>query len=376
MIPVDLGAARHTAPGEITAGVSIAATGWLAPQGREALEGLRLWVSRVAGEGGLVVTPGGPRRGLRLVVLDDESRAARAGENVRALLDDHRVDLLLGPYGSGLVFAAAATAAARGRVLWNHGGTADTLWTPGCRLVSVPSPASDYLRALPSTLRRQDPGLARIVVLVRDRGAFAPAVARGIVEGAAGAGCTVSVIPVRPPLDARTLLDRARGYAPHLVVTAGSFADDVAVVRHRDRLERRTRLAAVAAGVEAFGREAGEAAEGVVGPSQWEPETAPRPAVGPDAGWFVEAYRRAAGGAPGYVAAPACARGIVLAECVRRAGTLEDAALLATARALTTTTFFGDFRLDPATLRQVGHRGRLVEWRQGRKVVWPAADPA
>jgi branched-chain amino acid transport system substrate-binding protein len=59
--------------------------------------------------------------------------------------------------------------------------------------------------------------------------------------------------------------------------------------------------------------------------------------------------------------------GLIIGECIRRADSLEDRELLAAARGLDTTTLYGGFRLDPATLRQVGHEMLLVEWRDGRK---------
>jgi hypothetical protein len=70
---------------------------------------------------------------------------------------------------------------------------------------------------------------------------------------------------------------------------------------------------------------------------------------------------------PGYVAAQAYTMGLIIGECIRRADSLEDRELLAAARGLDTTTLYGRFRLDPDTLRQVGHEILLVEWRDGRK---------
>jgi branched-chain amino acid transport system substrate-binding protein len=361
----------------VTAGVSIALTGRLERQGREALDGLRLWADDVGRAGGLVVGPGTPPAPLRLIVLDDRSRREQARENVRRLLDEHRADVLLGPYGSHLVLAVAPIVDERGGLLWNHGGSADALWEGGGhRVVSAASPASDYFRALPSVLRGRDPRLTRIIALYHMRGVFAPAVARGLAEGAAAAGCEpAALVPFTPAEDMTGLLDRAAAADPHLLVAAGSFSDDVEIVRRRRRLPAGTRLAVVAAGLAAFGDEVGEAADGVIGPSQWEPEgrgadgedDAPR--IGPDREAFLARYRGALGGRPGYVAAQAYAVGLVAAECVRQAGTLRPDDLLPVAGRLDTTTFFGRFRLDPATLRQVGHRVLLVEWRRGRKVV-------
>lgn len=360
-----------TGRGEIVAGVSIALSGPLALQGREAVSGLRLWADHVHQVGGLAVGGDTSPRPLRLIVLDDESRTDRARLNVAHLLDGAGVALLFGPYGSHLVLDVAPLAESRGRLLWNHGGTADSLWDRGFRrLVSVASPASDYFRSLPALLRRREPAATRVVVLHSGRGAFAPAVAGGVVAGARAAGCEpVLRIPFAPGVDdIGALLDRARAHEPHVVIGAGRFADDVTIARERLRLRPGTRVALVAAGIDAFGREAGDAAEGVIGPSQWEPDQRSAPQVGPPGDRFMQEYRRTFGQHPGYVAAQAYALGLVIAACAKSSDSLEDDALLRAARALDTATFFGGFRLEPSTLRQVGHRIRLVEWRRGRRV--------
>ena len=116
-----------------------------------------------------------------------------------------------------------------------------------------------------------------------------------------------------------------------------------------------------------FHQELGVHAEGVIGPSQWEPHLYERPSLGPSSAWFVSEFRRVFQRDPGYVAAQAYAMGLILSECIRRANSLEDRKLLAAALALDTTTLYGGFRLDPATLRQVGHEILLVEWRSGRR---------
>jgi len=141
------------------------------------------------------------------------------------------------------------------------------------------------------------------------------------------------------------------------------------LVKRRARLPARTTLAVVAAGLAAFHAELGELAEGVIGPSQWEPSVSEEPLLGPESAWFSKAFRRAFQKAPEYPAAQAFALGVVLTECLRRVGTLEDGALLGVARALETTTLYGGFRLDPVTSRQVGHRIHLVQWQSGAKVI-------
>jgi ABC-type branched-subunit amino acid transport system substrate-binding protein len=118
-------------------------------------------------------------------------------------------------------------------------------------------------------------------------------------------------------------------------------------------------LGAVAAGLPAFG-ELGKAAEGVLGPVQWWPDSR-TPEVGPSGTDFAARYRRRVGNEPSYVAAQAAAAGY-LAQAAERLGlTAGDVP------GWTTSTLLGDFALDGAW-RQVGHRVTTIRWRDGRMV--------
>ncbi len=346
-------------------GASLSLSGQFQRQGEQARDGLRLWVDYATRTGA------GPAP--RLIVLDDESRAAIARAHVRRLLAEDHVDVLVGPYSSGLVRAVTPLAAAAGKVLWNHGGTSDTLFEDGGRhVVSVGSLASDYLRDLPGWVRRRAPQASRVGILHAAAGTFAGQVARGAAEGARAAGFTeVRLVAFESPLqDARALLREAALTAPDLLVGVGAFPDDLAMARERSVLPRRTLLALVGAGLAAFGEAMGDLTEGIMGPSQWEATADESPLMGPDSTWFARAFEGAFHRTAEYPAAQAFALGLIVAECRRRcAGSLDDAALLAAAYALETTTFYGGFRLDRPTGRQVGHRIRLVQWRDGRKRV-------
>jgi branched-chain amino acid transport system substrate-binding protein len=354
----------------VLAGVSVSITGELRRQGQEALNAIRLWAEHVERAGGIAVNDGGPPRRLRLILLDDASRTERAKDNILRLLADERVDLLLGPYSSKLALAAASVTEACGKILWNHGGSSDAMWSTGYRrVISVPSPASDYLRVVPGLARLRDPRVRRVSVLHASRGSFAAHVARGAAQGAKAVGFdAIELVPFEPPLgDARALLEQALAARPDVVIGVGSFEDDLSIVRHRRLLEGVSTLAVVAAGLDAFHREVGELAEGVIGPSQWEAAAEEVPETGPDSRWFCSEFERSFGQSPGYPAAQAYAVGVIIQECVKRARSLDDDTLLRVARGLQTTTLYGAFRLDPVRLRQTGHRVHLVEWRQGRK---------
>jgi ABC-type branched-subunit amino acid transport system substrate-binding protein len=313
-------------------GASLSLSGPFRRQGEQARDGLRLWVDYVKN------TRDGPTP--HLIVLDDRSRAPVAREHVRYLLAEEHVDVLIGPYSSGLV--------------------------------RVVAPSVDYLRDLPHWIRRRAPEADRATIVYAASGTFAGQVARGAAEGARAAGFTeIRLATFEPPLrDARALLRDAAEREPDLLLSVGTFADDLVIARQRATLPGATVLALVGAGLAAFGGEVGDLAEGIMGPSQWEPTVGEAPLTGPDSTWFAGALEGATQRTPEYPAAQAFAIGLIFGECRRRcAGSLDDDALLDAARALQTTTFYGAFRLDPVTGRQVGHRIRLVQWRDGRKRV-------
>src|SRR5262245_6849354 len=356
-------------PEPVVAGVSVSVSGPLCRQGQDAHDGIRLWVEHVASAGGLMLGRSRAKRPLRLVALDDASNVSRARANAARVLTQERVDLLLGPYGSSSTLAVARLAAAHGKILWNHGGASDAVTEAApASVVSVLSPASECLRGLPR-LARQRTGAQRVVVLYAERGTFASSVRRGVEEGARAAGfASVRAVAFDSPLhDAKALLRAALADHPSLLVVAGRFEDDVAIARERGMLETVGTVACVAAGADAFHRELGVLADGVIGPSQWEPHLYERPSIGPSSAWFCSEFRRVFQRDPGYVAAQAYALGIIVGECVRHTDSLEDRALLAAARRLDTTALYGRFRLDPDSLRQVGHEILLVEWRGGVK---------
>jgi ABC-type branched-subunit amino acid transport system substrate-binding protein len=318
-----------------TAALTLSLSGSFARQGTEAAQGIRLWAES---------------SGVRLALVDDRSSKDIAIQAYAAWVDNGGPELLLGPYASGLVRAVAPVARGAGRLLWNHGGSADDLAQPG--VVSLAAPASSYFDDLVDQAVVQH--VDRLIV-VKGKGPFARAVADGAASRASAQG-----------LDARTVdasavqAEDAGAGTAFLVV--GRFEDDVAVIRHlRDRRQPPAVLGAVGAGIAAFGQELKEAAEGVLGPVQWWP-SAKKPEIGPSGVDFAASYQRRTGREPSYPAAQAAAAGYLAHAAHRSRVAAEDLPGWAT------STLLGDFALD-AAWRQVGHRVTTVRWQGGRMVL-------
>jgi ABC-type branched-subunit amino acid transport system substrate-binding protein len=315
----------------ITAALTLSLTGKYGRQGTEAAEGVRLWADQAS---------------IRLTLIDDHSSKARAVEAYAGWIDG--VDLLLGPYASGLVRAVGPLVRDAGRILWNHGGSADDLAQPG--IASLPAPASTYFEGIVDEAINRN--LGRLIV-VQGPGPFARTVANGAKTRAAEQGIDIQTI------DASAVENEVLDEAALLV--AGPFEHDVAVVRGlRDRGHSPALLGAVAAGIPAFAQELGDAAEGVLAPVQWWPDSQ-TPKIGPSGTDFVTHHQHRTGRHPSYPAAQAAAAGYLAHAAHRLDLGVDDLPRW------TTSTLFGDFTLDP-DWNQVGHHITTIHWQRGRMI--------
>jgi branched-chain amino acid transport system substrate-binding protein len=95
----------------IKIGFSLALTGPLAPNGKQALLGAKIWEEEINAKGGLL------GRKVELVNYDDQSNPANVPGIYTKLLDVDKVDLIMAPYGTNLVAPAIPVAMQKGKVM-------------------------------------------------------------------------------------------------------------------------------------------------------------------------------------------------------------------------------------------------------------------
>lgn len=286
-------------------------------------------------------------------VLVEDDRGDPETTRRRLVSLSRRCDLLLGPYSTLLMRAAADVAAEHDRLIWNHGGAGVVQHAVPGRVVSVLTPTSEYAAPFVQHLAAR-PDRARLA-LVQGRGRFARQVIAGAERRAAAAGlATVHADDATLPTDGE----------PWDLFCAGTFEEDIAVVRTARAAARPPRtIGTVAAGVREF-HDAVPDSDDVLGVAQWFPGTTPTAAIGPSEEEFVTAYRHAAGTVPDYPAVQAVAAAALAVHCAGLAtGTATDD-LWPVAASLRTSTLFGAFAVDDAGT-QTAHLMTLVRWRHG-----------
>jgi branched-chain amino acid transport system substrate-binding protein len=291
-----------------------------------------------------------------LVIEDDESDPQVLGRTLRRVAD--AVDVLLSPYSTQLVRAAAAMASVEGWLLWNHGGSGDDVENSYAgHLVSLLTPASRYAEQF---IRRVLNHTDIELWIVHGKGSFGRQVAAGAYQAAQRAGIRTQRLEHGDAWSSSTPSE------PWALFSAGTFEQDVEIVRRsRGHSNPPSTICAVAAGVQEFASEI-EHPEGIYGVGQWFPGTvANSHEIGPSETTFLTAYADHTKMRIDYPAVQAVAGAALAAHCVRRAGTTDPEPLWAAAAALDTETLFGGFKIDPVTGAQVKHEVVLVQWARG-----------
>lgn len=353
-------------------------TGRYRGPGRQARAGVLAWIDDTNRAGGIRVCDRLARLPVRLICYDDAGQGERCSRLTERLIVDNHVDVLLGPYASGLTRRAAAVAAQHERVLWNHGGSTDAVYrTNNAWVVGLLTPASHYFHGVIDAVVEACPELRRVTILHGTTGAFPRDVGTGAVQHCRERGIeTVQSIAFPPHTDDfMPLLQPLQVHPPDVLLGVGRIEDDLRLAAQLVDLGLPLKLVGlIVTPLQQFQTTLGKAVNGFTGPSQWEPGVVQAPDYGPATADVLRRLQRYTSEEVhiDYPMAQAYAGCLVVQRCIEVAGSLAQHALRRVAGELDFTTFYGRYRIDPHTGRQVGHVMPVVQWQQGSKVmVWP-----
>lgn len=377
---VVLGALAFAAGSTVTIGFTVSKTGKYNVESVNQLHGIELWQKWINDQGGIKI--GNKRYQVALKYYDDESKSDRVQQLYSRLISQDKVDLLISPYSSGLTAKAAIISEQYGKIMVATGAASDSIFELGYENVyQIYTPASHYLTGTLDMLKAADSGLKKLAVVYEDS-KFAKAVAKAASDYAKQVGFDVVMFEGYPPstTDFGPIINKIRASGAQALVGGGHYADGATFARQLYEQQLPLNLIAllVAPASDEFAQ-LGDAAVGVVAPSQWEPAVKFVPDFGPTAEEFTKMYKDAYGKIPAYRAAGGFAAGLVLQNALERAGSLDPAKVRAALDSTDATIFFGriKFSTDPASHGlQLGHEMVQIQWqKQGgqlaKQIVWP-----
>jgi len=371
----------------VTIGFTASITGSYNTESTRQVDGLQLWMDDVNNAGGIHLSNGTVLM-FESKSYDDESNKDRVQELYTTLATTDNADFLISPYSSGLTAAASVIAEQYGKVMITTGAASDDNYKQGYTGVyQVYTPSSRYLTSSIDLLASLDSS-AKKIAFVYENSTFSTGVAEAAKAYAEGLGYDVVLYEGYDAgtTDFSAIINKVQAAAPDAILGGGHFADGEALARQLNEKQVPVKFVSllVAAPEPSFS-ELGDAAKGIAGPSQWEPQVKFTEEgamadgttwIGPTGEDFVSEYTAAYGEDPSYHAAGGYAAGLLLQYAIQTADSIDPDAIKAALDGADLTTFYGNIKFDTSADNhglQVGHAMVVVQWDDNlvKQIVWP-----
>ncbi len=328
-------------------GAAVSETGRFSREGKDTRQGYGVWLDWVNNEyGGIKV--GNERYRVELVMYDDEGDPDTAARLVEKLINEDRVDFLLGPYSSFLTQSASAIAEKYGKIMIEGNGAAQPLFERGFQnLFAVLTPALNYTRSALQLLVEKG---AKTVVIAYEDTAFPTSVADGAQSWAAEYGLEVLGVETYPVnvADVSGIMSKFKELEPDIFVGGGHFNDAVLFIRAAKELDFNPKAMVITVGPSnpKLIEEVGADSEYVIGPTQWEASMSYADDYFGTAAEYAARYQKMWGEPPTYQAAESTATALALHIAIEQAASLDTDAVRTALRNLDVVTFYGPINFD------------------------------
>ncbi|MEI7848793.1 MAG: amino acid ABC transporter substrate-binding protein [Chloroflexota bacterium] len=365
-------------------GFTASLTGKLNVESTRQNNGFKLWMDQVNAAGGIKLADGSVIK-FDSKFYDDESKTDRVQELYTKLVTEDKADFLLSPYSSGLADASAVIAEQYGKVMVTTGAASDGTYKKGYTLVyQAYTPASRYLTGALDALANVD-SKAKKLAIIHENDKFSSDVADKLKAYAESKGYEIAIYEGYDTgtTDFAPIINKIPADVD-AVMGGGHFADGQQFAKAMSEKGIQAKfIALLVAPPEPKFAEIGDAAAGIVGPSQWEPQAAFTPDYGPSGADFISAYKAAySGEEPSYHAAGGYVAALILQKAIETAGSLDTKAVKTALDATNMTTFFGPIKFDTSAEAhglQTGHEMIFIQWQKDatgtlvKQVIWPLA---
>jgi branched-chain amino acid transport system substrate-binding protein len=359
----------------IKIGVAISLTGAMAREGELEVGGYKLWGKIINEKGctfGEVQKLGCPGPGLlgrqvEFIVYDDKSDPSESVKLVRKLIVSDKVDLILGPYGSGASNAIAPLAEDYKMPIITPLANASVIWEGKKRewFVGVLPPSWKNLYGC--LMIGKEKGAKTAAFIYQDT-PFPITAAKPLAAKAKEMGMQVVLDEGYPKetADWEPIMSKAWSQKPDIILGGGYLPDSIGLVKAAKAINATPKLFGFLVGpaIADFAKSLKMDGLFVTGETFWEPFTKTRGNQE-----FYNAYLKEYKGEPSYHAAAGFAAGQILERAVKEVGSIEDKkALRDKLYSIKTTTIFGEYEVNPLghpdSGWQVGKATNLIQWQK------------
>ncbi|WP_040333587.1 amino acid ABC transporter substrate-binding protein [Candidatus Magnetobacterium casense] len=353
-----------TAAEPIRFGVTLGLTGKDAELADMQKKGFLLWQKHVNKRGGIL------GRNVEIIVYDDNNTKDTAKLLYETLILKDKVDLLFGPYSSGITGAILPITEKYEYPVLVSGASADELWKQGYKYVfGIFIPASRY--AVGFLEVAAGGGVTDIAIVYADD-TFSKSIASGTKEWAERFGLRIALYKEfkkgKENLD--DIASEAKASGAKGLIVCGHFNEAVAMRLSLENVRwiPKAYFASVGPVLQAYYDKLGTKANHTFSSSQWEYHESLNMPAGTE---FYRAFINTYGTPPSYHAATAYAAGEIFEAAIAKAKTTDRKKIRHLLSKMNTMSILGKYGVD-STGMQIKHFTITIQWQNGRKeVVWP-----
>lgn len=359
--------------GKLNLGAALSLTGSLAKEGALTKQGYQVCQQKVNARGGVKV--GDKKAKLAITYSDDKSEPDTASRLIDKFNDDG-VKLILGPYGSPSTEAAAAAIERNGQVMADSSGADDNIFTKGYKnTFAVLSPATRYVATIVKSIAQDaNPKPKTVAMLSADDG-FSQTAAKGGVAEAKKQGLQVIAQESFPEhtTNVSAALTKVRGKNPDVILGSVHVEEGIAIVKQAGELGVKPDGfgETVAPPTPDFKDALGNAANGVLGSTQWTPQVPGKDAIFGTAKDYSRDFEQRFGKTAEYHSAEGAAACLALVLAVEDAGSAAPDKVRDSLAGLDTASFFGPLKFN-ARGQNVTKQMSVIQIQAGKVVtVYP-----
>jgi branched-chain amino acid transport system substrate-binding protein len=347
-------------PPPIVIGASLSLTGIFADGGKYSLEGYQLWIKQQNAKGGLL------GRQLVLKYYDDQSDPATGVRLYERLINEDKVDVIMGPYGTAIT-APAANVAERYKMPMICPETADVaMFQRGFKYIFQGlGPVQTYLYGVLSIAKDHK---LRTLALIGPDTAFGHSLVNAVPEVARGFGQSIVYTEFYPARanDFASVIEKVKAANPDVLLAMAFPNDSIGVLRQLKQSNYAPKIfyEAIGASDPRYVDSAGKDVNGVFSVTAWDPDNPSK-----ENAQFKSSYRAEFHRDPDYHAASNYSALEVLAAAVKRVGSLDHDKLRDAISDVRVSTLIGNWRIDPRTGIQLGYTSYILQWQNGKQVI-------
>jgi branched-chain amino acid transport system substrate-binding protein len=335
----------------IVFGAAISITGKTAKEGQYTRDGYLFYKDAINDLGGITV--GGKTYKVDIKFYDDESNSERTAQLYEKLINEDKVNFLLGPYGSAPTATAAPIAEKYKLPMVEANGAAESIFSKGYKYTfAVLSPAKNYLRGVIDLVQQKDPNIKSVAILGENE-PFSKEVAEAAANYAKAKGMEVVYQDLYPTgtQDVSALLTNVKGKNPDLLLGSGHLQDSLLIVKQAKDLGISPKAMGFSVGPSSpeFRANLKTDADYVFGATQWTDAlkyNGDDPWKTPSA--FAQTFKAKHADYPvvPYQVAESAAALVAYQRAIEKAGSLEPQAVRDALAGLDIMTFYGQIKFD------------------------------